>query len=833
MIYKNENLTEISFPLGGIGTGCIGLGGNGMLIDWEIFNRPNKGGSNSPSFFAVTAEYPDGRRVVKVLQGDSRKNYSGMYMSRRYAGFGFGPEIDSMCGYPHFESVIFDGRFPTATLTFSDKGFPGEVVMEAWSPFIPLDSENSSIPVALFDISVKNGRDDVKYEVVFSVRNPFDASLNNDVSRDGLTAVRLDCADKSKDDIGYGDLTVAVDSADAVVLKYRRRGSSKESAMIFCGELESGKYTQRNYSEPGRGDVCAIVSKAGSEPTHFALSWSFPNCCNYWDPVKDENGNDVTWKNHYATRFENSTESCFKSLFCRAELYEKTVKFKNALHSSFLDPAVIDAAASNLSVLRSPTVMRLENGALYGFEGVHEHEGSCEGTCTHVWSYAYALCFLFPDLERSIRETEFRYDVADCGRMRFRTLLPLGRTDGRRPHCLDGQMMTVVKSYREWKISGDDAWLEKIWPTVKKVLEYAWNGENYNFWDRDADGILEGRQHHTLDADLLGPSSWLEGLYLLALKAGAEMAEKLGDEDSAEKYMRMFSNGYDFMKNELFCGEYFIQKIDVSDKGLIEKYDCADYYSEDTGEVKYQIADGSEIDQMLAQWHSNILGLGDIYDKEQRATALSSMMKYNFKPTMRDHVNNWRVFALDGEGGTVMCCYPKGINKPVIPVQYADECMTGFEYAFAGLLISEGKISDGLRVVRAVRDRYDGKKRNPYNEIECGSNYARSMASFALLPIFCGFSFDLPKKKIGFQPVERGDMTCFWSVGTGWGNYIKRKNEVTIEISDGFLRLSSVTLDVADTVSSVVIDGKPVDFIRDGKNIVFSEAEVRESIIFR
>lgn len=832
MIYENEYLREISFPLGGIGSGCVGIAGNGMLIDWEIFNRPNKGGSIGTTFFAVCAEYADGRRVVKLLHGDLEKDLSGPFDRSRYGGFGHGADNSSMCGWPHFEHVVFDGKFPTATLTFSDRNFPGKPVLTAWSPFIPLDSENSSIPAACFDITIDGAREDVTYSFIFAVKNPFNKSKNEDVSKGGLAAVRLYCAETEKSDIDYGDMTVVTDGDGVEIKKYWYRGGWREPVTIFWRELASGNFVDRDYAEAGRGDVCTLIKKSKDNRARFVLSWSVPNCHNYWDPYKDENGRDVTWKNYYATRFNDSTASAFYAFEHYGEFMGKTFAFRDALHLSTLDPAVIDAASSALSVLRSPTVMRLENGALYGFEGVNVGTGSCEGTCTHVWSYAYALCFLFPDLERSIRETEFRYDTAECGRMRFRTLLPLGRTDEKRPQCLDGQVLSVVKSYREWKISGDDGWLKENWETIKKVLSYVWSEDNYQNWDKDHDGVLEGRQHNTLDTDEFGPTSWLEGLYLTSLRAGAEMAEYLGEYGPRDEYLGLFEKGYKFTKEKLFNGEYFIQDIDVKDKNLIALHDCESYFSKETGEIVNQIAGGSEIDQMLGQWHANILGIGDIFDKEQRKTALHSMMKYNFKPTLRDFPNNWRVFALGDEAGTIICDYPEGVKRPAVPIPYADECMTGFEYAFAGLLIGEGFVEDGLKVVRAVRARYDGKKRNPYNEIECGSNYARSMASFALLPIFSGFSFDLPRRAIGFAPIADGDYRCLFSLGTGWGTFERVGGKCEIKLLGGYLELEKVKLGGAGKIASVVVDGAEKDYTQDGDEITFAPVRIENSALF-
>ena len=512
-------------------------------------------------------------------------------------------------------------------------------------------------------------------------------------------------------------------------------------------------------------------------------------------------------------------------------LYRKTNRFCRSLHSATLDKAVIDGVSATLSVLKSSTVLRLEDGTFYGWEGVGERDGSCEGTCTHVWSYAYALGFLFPSLERSLRETEIRYNTDEHGRMNFRTALPLGRDNTERPPCVDGQMATVIKIYRDWKLTGDSAWLKEHWDHIQSILEYAWSSYNEYEWDKDKDGVLEGRQHHTLDMELFGPSAWLQGMYLAALKAAAEMAGFLGKTEKEAEYTALFNRGFQFTKENLFNGSYFIHQVDLTNKAYTEHFNCPDYWNEETNELKYQIADGCEIDQMLGQWHANICGLGDIFDPKQRKIALRSMVKNNFKPVLREFANMWRVFAVNDEGGSIMCDYSESRQKPAIPIPYCDECMTGFEYAFAGLLISEGLVEEGLAVVRAIRNRYDGEKRNPWNEIEYGSNYARAMASFSLLPIFSGFSFDVPKKHIGFSPVVSGDFRCMWNLGTGWGDFIKTEKKYTIVLADGTLTLKGISLGGVGTVKKIRIDGKQVVFTQDGSNLFFEEAKIKKEIV--
>ena len=271
--------------------------------------------------------------------------------------------------------------------------------------------------------------------------------------------------------------------------------------------------------------------------------------------------------------------------------------------------------------------------------------------------------------------------------------------------------------------------------------------------------------------------------------------------------------------------------MDLGNKEYADHFNAPQYWNEERNELKYQIGEGCEIDQVLGQWHANLLGLGEIFDKDQLRSALQSIYKNNFK-CMRDFTNQWRVFALLDEKGIIMCDYPEDVSKPVIPLPYADECMTGFEYAYAGLLAQEGFTHECLEVVKAIRDRYDGEKRNPFNEIECGSNYARAMASFALLPIFSGFEYDAVKNFVGFTPIEKGYFKCLWSLEEGWGDFEQTGGVSRIILSDGSLTLTSVKLGNLDKVSKIIADGIAVDFSQNGDTVSFDKITVKEKIEF-
>jgi hypothetical protein len=293
----------------------------------------------------------------------------------------------------------------------------------------------------------------------------------------------------------------------------------------------------------------------------------------------------------------------------------------------------------------------------------------------------------------------------------------------------------------------------------------------------------------------------------------------------------------------MFNGEYFQQSIDLNDKSILESFlregdralkggSVVDaYWDAEHEEIKYQIGDGSVIDQVIAQWHANLNGLGEIFDPEKTKSALRSIYRHNFKPSIRSVANPCRTFCINDEAGTIICEWPEDKHKPFVPLTYSEETMHGYEYQVACHMIQVGLIDQGLELVRAVRDRYDGAKRNPWNEIECGSNYARSMASYALLLAMSGFTVDMPKRTIGFDPVfgTSKSFRSFWSIDPAWGNIIIEPGMVRVEVVEGELELGSLGLPFLERKPVTVSHGQSdVVFAWEGEHVVF-ESPVKVS----
>ena len=855
-LYEGESTREISFPLGGIGTGSIGLSGAGRLVDWEIQNRPAKGITNGLSHFAVRAEQ-DGKVLdARILNGPYLGNRTGDFPADTSRNFGFGARRDSLAGMPHFASNSFEGRFPVAALDFSSPQFPGTVGLTAFNPFIPLNDRDSSIPAAMFEIAFTNPTDaPITYTAVgvvgHGLQPPTKAAR---VNRRGVTGVKVLTDEPDTGAPHYAEIVLATDSPVTSRQTHLYRGHWFDALEVYWKELnQPGPFADRDY---GTADVAGgmgrnrdsslvaahvVVAPGETGRVRFALTWYAPNFRKYWiTPVWHfRNPSPATgqWKNWYATEWTGAETIAKEVLERWTSLRDETFAFRDALYGSTLPVSVLDAAGANLSILKSPTTVRLPDGTFYGWEGCHPAAGSCEGSCTHVWNYQQALPFLFPGLERSMRTADYRHNLGPAGAMSFRLSLPLGTNNETERPCADGQFGNVMKAYRDWKLSGDTEWLRGLWPAIRRSIDYAWSPDNPDRWDPDQTGVLWGRQHHTLDMELFGPNSWLTGFYLGALAAAAEMADALGEGDLSTLYRGIYERGRGWVDQNLFNGAHFTQQIDISDKSILAPFVKSEkalgvlgdtveqlYWSGEHKELKYQIGGGCIIDQALGQWHAMLYGLGDILDRGKVTTSLGTIYANNFKERLGDIYNPCRVFGLDDESGTVITTWLDGAVKPAVPVPYAQETMHGMEYAFAQMLMAYGMLEEGVAVTAGVRDRYDGGRRNPWNEIECGSNYARSMASWGAVIVLAGFSFDATAGHIGFAPrlQHDGAFTGFWSGANAYGTIELREGLARLTVLGGDLELRSLGLPADAAAATATLNGTAIPADGDADGVRFA-----------
>ena len=819
--YTGRGLGQIGFPLGGIGTGSISLGGRGQLRDWEIYNRPDKGRSPDYAFASIWLKPENAKPIAHVLEAQLMPPFASQS--------GLGPA--NAPGLSRLQGATFTGEFPLARIDFQDSRLPAHISLEAFSPFFPLDPESSGMPVAVLRYRVRNttGRK-LTASVAFSLDNPVGAKLAGSTRRtrntklnefrgaqsDQLQGLYMTDPQLAETDPQKGSFALCLLNPGNGRVSYLRGWPDAKwwaSPMLFWDDFsDDGQLGPESSDRKAIGSLCLqheIAPNSEGEYT-FLLSWNFPNRTPAWSGWTAPKGHEhEVIGNHYCTRFADAWAAAQHVAQHLPELERRTKRFVTSMRSSTLPGAVRDAAMANLSTLVTQTCFRTADGEFHGFEGCNDQRGCCFGNCTHVWNYETATQFLFPTLARSLRKAAFGFSQDSQGGMRFRQMLPDG-IDRFGYAAVDGQMGQVIKTYLDWRQSGDTEWLRGLWPNVQRALQFAWIPGG---WDPNRDGVMEGVQHNTYDVEFYGPNP-LGGIYYLgALRAAEEMGKVLGDNSTAQSYHDLFEKGRTWVDANLFNGEYYIQKVRSIPKSDIAPTTVGDMGAEHPETPEFQLGDGCLADQLIGQYLADIADLGPLVDPQHIRKTLESIGKYNYRKNLASHDSVQRIYALNDEPALLICDYGKG-NRPKIPFPYYAEAWTGIEYLVAAQFLYAGMLQDGLRTIEDVRFRFDGERRNPWDEPECGHHYARAMSSWSTLVAFTGFHYHGADKLLSLRPrTQQRSLTAFWSAGSAWGSFsiTNSGNQSRTEISvvEGTLRLQSVRLRGGSTSQiSVQLDGE-------------------------
>lgn len=763
-VYRGEHLGAIRLPIGGIGTGSIQIDGTAARPVWQIFNNfsqvtvPN-------SFFAVRCCTAGGPAWVRALQTTTVGPFAAM------------------------KSLSFRGEYPFGWFTFEDSDLPVEVAMETFNPLVPLDPRRSGIPCAIFNLTARNTTDStvdvsflatqqnaVGYTGKDEIRNRSNPAYGGNINR--LSRLRSGSmirmtSNKPADSFGFGDMTLAVkdESASACPAWETLDGLLKDWSEdgLLATVSEAGP------SSAGTTVDCALASRFELKPgesrtVSFILTWHFPNAAHGHQQWGGRG-------NMYANWWSDSLDAAHEVLADLDDLTAATRLYHDTFYASNLPRWLLDRISSQVAVLRSPTCFWTRTGYFGGWEGCSSDRGCCQGNCSHVWHYAQAHARLFPQIARRMREQEFHFQ----------------KSDGAIPHrqpvasvAFDGQCGAVLGAYREHLISPDRAWLSSQWPAVRLAMDFT-----IARWDQDEDGILSGSQWNTLDENLGGSSSWLGSLYLASLAAAEKMALIENDDEPAGRYRRIRDAGRKNQDETLFNGRYYIQIPDT------QPY--RDYNN------------GCHIDQLLGQWWAHQLDLGSLYPPARMRTALQSLLDNNFRTSFVGVKQVPRKFVADSDAGMQMINWPDG-KRPANHMLYADEVMSGFEYAAAAEMVYEGMLKEGFIVAKAASDRYDGRLRkdltaaeyaswgysgNPFGDDECGKFYARAMSVWSMLLACQGFIYDGPAGVIGFNPAFRpDDHRSFFTASEGFGLFSQmrtgRRQVNTIELRSGSLKIRAL-----------------------------------------
>lgn len=829
-VYTGAALAYIGMPIGGIGTGTVYLGGDGKLWLWDIFNDNKEGISD------IIYKDWQGKKEIKPRDGG---NFIFPVAPEYPFEQGFGIRViqkdaiwQKTLDFKGFQDISFKGQYPMAEISYRDAKLPVTIDLQSFSPFVPLNVDDSSYPATVMRFTVTNTSD--KKAIVELSGWLENAVLNNSENNKNLKLLNsieeisgntvLTCSSQTDSE----ELKKQKDYGNMALMLYKSGKRSKAEAGIkINGPLlfpENKEVTaEANHGEQLVGALSKSVKlKPGeSKEITFIISWYFPNLV----LPQNKHSKGENKGRSYSKRFKNSAAVASDIAENFEELQHKTIAWRNCFYDdSTLPHWFLNRTFLNTSILATETSFLLEDGRFWGWEGI----GCCPGTCTHVWHYAQALGRLFPELEKNLRErTDFAVMNNKSGGIDFRGSL----TGSGNKYAADGQAGIVLRSYRDYLISENNAeFLEKNWDNIKLSLQYLIHLDAEE--GGEANGTIFGEQHNTLDAEWYGNVPVITSLYLATLAASVEMAKEMKDTNAEKEYTRILEAGK-LNIEKLFNGEFFVQIEDPKHKNAIG------------------VGVGCYIDQVFGQNWAYQLGLGRLYNKEMINSSLESLWKYNFVPDMgplRDSIPpsiNGRPYALAGDAGLVMCTWPKGGKRDDWEKHwqygYFNEVMTGFEHQLASHFIWEDKLDYGFSLVKAIHERYGATKRNPYNEIECSDHYSRAMASYGAFIAACGFTYNGPKGQIGFAPkVNPENFKAAFTAAEGWGSLHQTRTETsqtnTIKIVYGKLKIQQIELalpngKVASDIK-VTVNTKPVEtsfkIVEDKMLVTFERQELKE-----
>jgi uncharacterized protein (DUF608 family) len=820
-VYRGDYLRRLAFPLGGMGAGMFCLEGTGAISHMSIRHKPEV--FNEPAMFAAIS-IKGLKNGAKVLEGPVPE---WKLFGQKGAGNGLG---GATYGLPRFGQAEFTARFPFGTIRLQEDDLPLEVQLEGWSPFIPTDADQSSLPVAGLEYRFTN-KGQSPLESVFSYN-----SKNFVVQQDGKGHIGkfpngfvLSQEGTTEKPHLRAEFAIFTDQAGTTVDHCWFRGGWWDPLTMVWntireGEVKSNEPVEKDApdaSAPGASLFVPFTLQPGEVKTiRVMMAWYVPEsdlqagekdsgaqpacapgsgcCATPADLGLNENYKQypaATYKPWYSSRFKGIAEVARYWQEQYNELRKKSALFRDAFYASTLPPEAMEAIAANLTILKSPTVMRQYDGRLWSWEGCGDEWGCCHGNCTHVWNYAQAIPHLFPSLERSLRHTEYCENQNAEGHQGFRANLPISPVKHDFHAAADGQLGGIMKVYREWRISGDNDWLKKMFPMVKKSMDYC-----IRTWDPRHIGVLEEPHHNTYDIEFWGPDGMCTSFYLGALNAITEMGKFL--KQDVATYRKLYARGKKYTETNLYDGEYFIQ--DIQYRGLkapdplnVSIKSFHGDYSEEAQALlqkegpKYQYGKGCLSDGVLGGWIARACGLGDPLDAQKTTSHLMAVHTYNLKKDLSDHANPQRpTYAMGKEGGLLLCSWPKG-GKLSLPFVYSDEVWTGIEYQVAAHLMLMGKVKEGLEIVRTCRDRYDGRFRNPFNEYECGHWYARAMSSYGIFQALTGLWFDAVDGTL-YIDSKIGDFTSFLSTEKGFGTVSLRQGKPSLNTVYGSIPVKKV-----------------------------------------
>ncbi len=821
--YTKADRVRSGIAIGGLGTGSMELRKDGQFYNWSIMNNwplgtgeplviksyPRNYSEQSILFFLVRYQVEGEPPKIKLLQLNNSLSEGALEGIDYY--------------YPWMSAVDriqYSACFPFTRMTFSDPEMPFDIHMQAFSPFIPHDAKNSSLPGAYFNFTVEaTGEKDVRIFLVASLRNlvGYDVIDKHFVSHAhegaGYKGFSMTCGGMDPDHSSMGEMGIfSLSDQSSYYLGWEHKHPYYEKLLVsdrfgnvddtqgrnmevdgqLLGRAQYGNNDQRCFSSVG---VDQILSPGASFEHAFVFSWYFPN--SYGGIIVEPDVGTSDYKTgveqtrklgHYYNNFFASNEEVGLYLMeHQNELTERSFSFKEDFYNSSLPRYVLDQVNSQFNTFITSSIFT-QRGTFAIREGMTPHKPwGPYGTIDVSLYGSSSIIALFPDLQKSMMHAHRRIQgpngeihhglQADVDLEHNGTFGVFDRID-----LVPNYIQLVLRDFF-W--TGDRDYLESMWPSITRGMDYilADRDEDHDMMP-DMDGIMCSYDNFPM----YGLASYIQSQWMASMASVKKAAKVMEDQETYKLADEILKKGTILMNEKLWNGDYFMLSNDyMGDRG-------AD--------------DAILTDQLVGQWIAHQSNLGYLVDEEKVKSALASVMDHSFQDGFGLRNCTWPAHPE---------LYP--IHETNLWVDQANTCWTGVELAFGSLLIYEGMVDQGEKVIKTVDERY--RKAGLYwDHQEFGGHYYRPMSAWSILHAYLGLG--ISDGTYSFNPkITQPTYSLFFAHGNGNAHFIKSADGFSIKVRSGIMKVGSLQLKDEDFSSKrplVLVNGKEVEARVKSKN---------------
>lgn len=806
--FTNQNRVRSGITIGGIGTGGMELRKDGQFYNWSIFNNyplgvgplldlpvpPFSNEQESFLYFLVRYQVEGEQPKIKLLHLTNGYQEGGLIGENPIYYFPWMSAVDK---------IEYAGRFPFVNMQFTDEEMPFDISLEAFSPFIPHDADNSAIPGAYFNFKIKSKTDkEVQVMLVGSLRNLVaydvvdkyfisDTVVTPDYKYFEHTVGRV-----AEDHITNGQMILGAKGGDEVsyylgwahrhpyferMLINKTLGNMDDTpgrnAMNSNGDTIGWIGDNNNQVMKSSVAVSQTLHSKGESEARFFMSWYFPNAYGAIkertergksEPLRTEKGYEIGLKmtekvgHYYENFYADAREVAQYLMENEDDLSDRSHQFTNDFYATTTDQYILDQVNSHFNTYITSSQFD-RKGRFAIREGITSNNSWGPNVTADVSLYgSVSIVSLFPELQKSSMRAHKALQTP-LGEINHGLGYDLGKNQNGTFGVYD--RVDLVPNYiqlvlRDYLFTNDKDYIQEMWPSVKLGIEYVLKERDHDGDQMpDMDGIMCSYDNFPM----YGLASYIQSQWVVAMTLAARVAEDMGEKQHAKTYAKIAKSGAELMEKQLWNGEYFNLSND---------------YNGDKG-----IDNGCLTDQLMGQWVADMTGMGPLFDQKKIHASLKTILDYSF--IEGDYLRN--------------CTWPSHpdffpMHNTNLWVDQANTPWTGVELAFASFLIYEGMVAEGKAVIKAVDERY--RKSGLYwDHQEFGGHYYRPMSSWAIMNAISGFT--LSKNAYGFAPAEdKADFNYFFSANTGTGNLSRANELITLHAATGELSLSSLTLPV-------------------------------------